>query len=77
MTLSRPAARLADELDEVVSCGFAGGTRAGVPRFAGLVDLSSRYSRQPNLGSFRAPDWTVAVPDPSWRAREAGARGDC
>jgi hypothetical protein len=77
MAFSRPAMRLADEFDEVVSCGFAGGTRAGVTRSAGLVNLSSRYSREPNLGSFRAPDWTVTVPDPSWRAGEAGARGDC
>jgi hypothetical protein len=77
MAFSRPAVRLAHEFDEVVSCGFAGRTRARVPRPAGLVDLSSRYSRQPDLGSFRAPDWTVTVPDPSWRAGEAGACGDC
>ena len=76
MTFARPAVRLANEFDEVVSCRSAGGTGAGVPRLAGLIDLSSCYSRQPDLRPFCAPDWTVAVPDPSWRTCEAGARGD-
>ena len=77
MTLARLPTRLADQRDQIVPGRLTGRARAGVPGFARLVDLSSRYPCQTDLGFFCAPDRAIAVPDPSWRAAEAGAGRDC
>jgi len=44
-----------------------------MPGLAGFIDLASGNAGKPDFWAFRAPDWTIAIPELDGRAGEARA----
>lgn len=76
MTCGAHTATVAEQADKMISCrdGIGGGTR--MPWTTCPIHLASGNTGEAYVRTFRAPDWSIAVPHRGWGAIEGLPRGD-
>ena len=74
MAVRACAASIPDQRDELIACLDRIGLGTWLIGTASAVDLPGRNAGQADARPFRAPDWTIAVPDARGGAFEVLAR---
>lgn len=71
-----PPLRLSEQADQMIACRDRIGVRTGMPRAACAVHFARGDGGKADMRAFRAPDWSIAVPNRDGRASKGLAGGN-